>query len=147
MMPSDISWFGCPTQIHLGLGSHGRIADVLDRLQVERLFITLDPALVGGEFHHRVEAVLTDRRTVTATFTEIEPDPSVHTVERALVVARDLKAQAVLAVGGGSTIDVAKAVAILMTQGGRIQDYEGGLCRASQSRPPRVPGRRSQGRV
>jgi alcohol dehydrogenase len=46
-------------------------------------------------------------------------------VTRALAAAQGIDAQMVLAVGGGSTIDVAKAVAILATNGGRIQDYEG----------------------
>lgn len=44
---------------------------------------------------------------------------------RAYEVCRSNDAQAILALGGGSTIDVAKSVAILATNGGRIQDYEG----------------------
>ena len=60
-----------------------------------------------------------------SVFSEIEPDPSADSVEKALEISRALDAGLVLAVGGGSTIDVAKAVAIVSTNGGRIHDYEG----------------------
>ena len=69
---------------------------------------------------------LLDKDNISASiFTEIEPDPSVYTVEKAFDQWRSTAASAILAIGGGSTIDVAKAVAILATNGGQIRDYEG----------------------
>ncbi len=125
MMPSHLSWFGCPTQIHLGAGAHERLDEVLQRLGCTRLFVALDAALQGGAFYGRIAERLARLGVQTATFTEIEPDPSAQTVEKAFAVAQSVDAQAVLAIGGGSTMDVAKAVAILATNGGRIHDYEG----------------------
>lgn len=52
-------------------------------------------------------------------------EPGDRTVQDAFARCREQDAQALLAIGGKSTIDVAKAVGILMTNGGRIADYEG----------------------
>ena len=125
MLTSPISSFFCPTRIHLGIGAHTQLASVLQGYDCQRLFIALDRALQGGDFYQRIEAILAEQNIATAVFTDIEADPSDTTVERAFAVCRAHNATAILAVGGGSTMDVAKAVGILATNGGRIHDYEG----------------------
>lgn len=120
-----LSWYCCPTKIHLGVGAHEKIEEIVRELNCTRVFVALDAALQNSDLWQRIASLLRRAGMQTAVYTEIEPDPSAHTVERAFAVAKDLGAQAVLAVGGGSTMDVAKAVAILATNGGRIHDYEG----------------------
>ena len=120
-----IASFLCPTTIYMGVDSHKKIAEVVRKLPCKRLFIALDGALVNSDFYARIRQLLADEGVETATFTEIEPDPSAHTVERAFAVCQSHGATALLAIGGGSTIDVAKAVGILAANGGRIHDYEG----------------------
>ena len=114
MLTSPISSFFCPTRIHLGIGAHTQLASVLQGYDCQRLFIALDRALQGGDFYQRIEAILAEQNIATAVFTDIEADPSDTTVERAFAVCRAHNATAILAVGGGSTMDVAKAV---MTDG------------------------------
>jgi alcohol dehydrogenase len=58
-------------------------------------------------------------------FDEVEPDPSVETVEKGFRLHQQKKARVLVAIGGGSSIDTAKAIGILATNGGRIHDYEG----------------------
>jgi alcohol dehydrogenase len=58
-------------------------------------------------------------------FSAIEPDPSTSTVHKAFEQAQRFGPQVLLAIGGGSTMDAAKAVGILLTNGARIHDYEG----------------------
>lgn len=124
-MTGNFSSFFCPTRIHMGEGSHRLLADILRDAGAKRLFVAVDAALLPGEFFAGIRQMLDASGIAFATFSEIEPDPSAITVEKAFAIARELDAQAVLAVGGGSTMDVAKAVAILSTNGGRIHDYEG----------------------
>lgn len=124
-MTPDISGFFCPTRIHLGIGAHAQLGPVLQGYGCTRLFIALDRALQGSDFYRRIEAILAAQGIATAVFTDIEADPSDTTVERAFAVCQAHGATAILAVGGGSTMDVAKAVGILATNGGRIHDYEG----------------------
>lgn len=125
MTPNQISHFFCPTTIHMGVGSYRKIADALRQRGTRRLMILLDGALLKSEFYTQVEALLNDTVDDFTIFTEIEPDPSATTVEKAFAQCEATGATALLAIGGGSTMDVAKAVGILATNGGRIHDYEG----------------------
>jgi alcohol dehydrogenase len=124
-MNDFLSSFLCPTRIHMGRNAHEKLEEALRGFGAERVFVVADAAVADGELMQRVRAILARNGAATGTFTEVEPDPSAHTVERAFDACRALDAQLVLAVGGGSTMDVAKAVAILATNGGRIHDYEG----------------------
>jgi alcohol dehydrogenase len=125
MNPSQVSTYFCPTKIYLGSGAHKKLEDVIKQLKCERLFIAIDSALLNSSFFSEIKKMLDKLGVSTSTYTDIEPDPSAHTVEKAFAVCQQHRAQAILAIGGGSTMDVAKAVGILATNGGRIHDYEG----------------------
>jgi alcohol dehydrogenase len=122
---NPLSTFFCPTRIHMGVNSHRLVEDIVRGRACSRIFIAVDAALLEGEFFRGILAMLERCGATVAQFSDIEPDPSAHTVAKAFAVAQQVDAQLVLAVGGGSTMDVAKAVAILATNGGRIHDYEG----------------------
>jgi alcohol dehydrogenase len=109
----------------MGINSHAKLEEVMSDWDVKRLFMVVDHALVTTEFFSSVEKILKDHNTRYEVFADIEPDPSANTVEKAFEVYRASQASAVLALGGGSTMDVGKAVGILATNGGRIHDYEG----------------------
>ena len=117
--------FFCPTRIIVGAGSHGGIAEIVSSLKSERVFLVVDRALLSSEVMGNIAGSLQIRNIAVATYSDIEPDPSDLTVDRAFAQCREHRTDTVLALGGGSTIDVAKAVAILSTNGGRIHDYEG----------------------
>lgn len=121
----DQSSFFCPTRIVMGAGSTGQLRSILDGFAATRVFLAVDQALLESPFLADVLATLRAVGAVFEIFSEIEPDPHDTSVEQALALCGRLKAELILAVGGGSTIDVAKAVAIVSTNGGRIHDYEG----------------------
>ena len=62
----------------------------------------------------------------SAAFTETEGNPSTETVEKAVDAYKSSGADFIVAFGGGSPLDVAKAASILVTYGGKITEYEGG---------------------
>jgi len=115
----------CPTKIYLGFGAHKRLPEILAGLGVKHLLFLSDHGVATGEIFALVKEILAENGVAYDSFTDIEPEPGVGTVERAFCVYQADKAQALLALGGGSVMDVAKAVGILATNGGRIQDYEG----------------------
>lgn len=117
--------FFCPTRIHYGSGAHEKLASLFDTLNSKRVFITADPAMRSSPILARILAMLDEAGVAHSVFSEIEPDPSDTTVTKAFEQCRAHQATAILALGGGSTIDVGKAAGILMTNGGRINDYEG----------------------
>jgi alcohol dehydrogenase len=121
----DISTFSCPTKIHFGFDAHKRLADIVSTYGWKRIFLLIDPALVDGEFHRAIATILERTDIALGLFAEIEPEPKDTTLTKAFERCKAHRADAMIALGGGSTIDVAKAAAILMTNGGKISDYEG----------------------
>ena len=69
--------------------------------------------------------MLTKAGIRSEAFTETEGNPSTDTVENAAALFKESGAQMIVAFGGGSPLDVAKAVAVLGSYGGKITDYEG----------------------
>lgn len=125
MAVSEMSTFFCPTRLYMGIGAHRKLGDILAAQHCERLFVIIDGGLLAGEFYASIRAILKGQGIAVASYSEIEPDPSAATVERAFAACQAHQASALLAIGGGSAMDVAKAVGILATNGGRIHDYEG----------------------
>ena len=125
MQTMNISSFFCPTKIYMGIGSSSILEEIVRGLGCKKIFVALDAALLTSKFYADILQSLTQSGVEVVVFTEIEPDPSAHTVEKAFAACAQHQATALLAIGGGSTIDVAKAVGILATNGGCIHDYEG----------------------
>lgn len=115
----------CPTKLFMGINAHRKLDTVLSELEARQVFILSDPGVAATETYSIIENALNEYQISSSAFTEIESDPSDTTVETAYEHYQIGKAPVLLALGGGSTIDVAKAVAILATNGGRIHDYEG----------------------
>ena len=124
-MISAIQSFYCPSRIFMGINSHRKLQDIVKEWNIDKLFVLADAAVVKTEIFASIEKLLKDNKVEFDLFTEIEPDPSADTVHKAFDLYQKNKASAVLALGGGSTMDTAKGVCILATNGGRINDYEG----------------------
>jgi alcohol dehydrogenase len=122
---SNILSFYCPTNIYMGNGSHRKLDDLVKGWGIKKLFLLVDPAVLKTKIYSLVEDLLLKNKVIFESFSEIEPDPSARTVEKAFELQKKSGASTLLAIGGGSTIDVGKAVGILATNGGRIQQYEG----------------------
>jgi len=71
----------------------------------------------------RLGSLLTSHGTDVVVFDEVEPNPSVETVEKGGKLARDEGVGFVIGFGGGSAMDAAKGIAILAAQGGSLRDY------------------------
>ena len=63
---NGLSWYCCPTKIHLGVGAHEKIEDVVHELGCTRLFVAADEALLKSELFVRISALLR-RSGVSAT--------------------------------------------------------------------------------
>lgn len=120
----NISFFHCPTKIYMGINAHRNLQSLIREGKINKLFLLVDPAILKTELFSSVEEILKKNNLLYEIYSDIEPDPS-STVEEAYEAYKELEAPALLAIGGGSTIDAGKAVGILATNGGRIQQYEG----------------------
>lgn len=125
MAAKQIPPFYCPSKIHMGIGAHRQVEPIIRSRGDKRLFLVVDAALLDSEIFSNLKAILNRNDVAFSLFSEIEPDPSATTVAKAFELAKQQAPTVLLALGGGSAMDVAKAVGILSTNGGRIHDYEG----------------------
>jgi len=124
-MNANVQSFYCPTKIHMGINSHHKLNDIINEFKIDRLFVVVDGVIAKTEIFASVEKILKDNKIAYDLFSEVEPDPSAASVEKAFDLYKVNQAPFVLAVGGGSTMDTGKSVGILAKNGGRIKDYEG----------------------
>jgi alcohol dehydrogenase len=96
---------------------------VLDRLGGTRAMVICGPSILEkSDVVQRVQDVLGDR--CAGLFSGVAPHSPVHTLDEAMRLASDLKPDALVSVGGGSTHDTTKGIATLLGEGGKIQDHQ-----------------------
>ena len=112
---------------HTLIGRDGimKIPYFLRRLNAERILVVTDKGLIRTGIAGKVTAILDDANITYVIYDGVEPNPSVRIVNEAFTFYQQNQCDAIIAVGGGSPIDVAKAVSILSANGGKIQDYNG----------------------
>ena len=117
--------FAVPQNITFGAGALDKIPEAVSRMKVSKAFIISGPHLNKTGLVNLIASKLEEAGLSSESFTETEGNPSTDTVERAAAKFASSGADMIVAFGGGSPLDVAKAVAILGKYGGKITDYEG----------------------
>ena len=112
---------------HTLIGRDGitMIPHFLRRLSATRVLVVTDKGLMKIGTAGKVTAVLDDAKIDYVIYDGVQPNPTVTIVNEAFAFYQEKQCGAIIAIGGGSPIDVAKAVSILSANGGRIQDYNG----------------------
>lgn len=118
--------FTIPQNITVGAGSLSKLPELAKKLEKHKAYIISGPHLNKIGMVAKCEKALKEAGIESASFTETEGNPSTETVEKATKGFQDSKADFIVAFGGGSPLDVAKAVAVVATYGGDITSYEGG---------------------
>lgn len=106
--------FNTVGRIVSGAGEALKLAGYLQALEAGRVLLVTDPGLVSIGLIAPVVTALVDAGVAVTTFAEVREDPPESVVEAAAAVGREAGVDAVLAVGGGSSMDVAKVVAALL---------------------------------
>ena len=117
--------FQLPTRIVFGLGASEGVGQEAAALAAKRALVVTDPGLVSAGIVDLMTARLQAEGIESVVFSAVSSNPRDVEVEAGVAVARENGCDVLVAVGGGSAIDCAKAIGTLMTNGGRIQDYEG----------------------
>ena len=100
-----------------------------------RVLIVTGPRVSKEAYFAKIPAALTASGLICTVFSDTRPEPDVASIDAAAAVARQSGAKLLLAVGGGSPIDCAKAMAALATNEGSIREYLFGGSKTVQ-RPP-----------
>lgn len=117
--------FSVPQEIIFGSGSLNRLPELLKKQNAARVLLISGPHLNKMGVVGRLRDSIVSAGAACETFTDVEANPSMETVEKAAAAYRAFGADAIVAIGGGSPMDVAKAVGVVVTYGGSIAQYEG----------------------
>ncbi|MGP3535659.1 iron-containing alcohol dehydrogenase [Microbacterium sp. RD1] len=108
-------------RIQFGVGARATLAAEAEEAGIQRPLVISDPGLAGSGLLDTALASFDGR--ALPRFVDVPGNPPERVVHAALRVYRDRGCDGIVAVGGGSVLDTAKAVALLAEQGGRLEDY------------------------
>ncbi len=118
--------FSIPQNVVFGAGSLSKLPEIAAKLKKSKALIISGPHLEKIGLVEKCSDALETAGIESVSFCRTEANPSVETVEAATALYSESNADFIVAFGGGSPLDVAKAVAVIATYGGKITEYEGG---------------------
>lgn len=131
-----VSKFVIP-EVIFGIGTLAEVGGAVRRVGGQRPMLVSDPGVLAAGWVDRATPHLADVRVQWRLWHDLTPNPKDIEVHAAFESFVESGCDALLAIGGGSCIDLAKAVAILSGNGGQILEYEG-IDRATAPIPPMV---------
>ncbi len=115
-----------PTQVVFGQLAHDSAAAQLRAAQKQRVLLVSDPLLIELPWARQICSALEASGCSVIPYIHVSSNPELQEVHQGLQRAIEERVEAVVALGGGSVIDVAKAIAMLLTNGGSYTDYLSG---------------------
>src|SRR5450830_528450 len=112
-----------PTRIVYGENTVKEVGIEVGDLGCSKAFVITDPGVVEAGLTERVVKALGGKHA--GTYDEVIQDSGHHIINQAAEAVRKSGADCLVSIGGGSVIDTAKAVSILLKSGGQIGDYTG----------------------
>jgi len=125
--------YNCPTAIIAGHGALSSISKSIVDLGCRRALILTDPGVRKAGLADLVINALGD--FCVGIYDKIPPDPDLESVDAATEAARELRADCIVSVGGGSVIDTAKGVCVTLKNGGKANDHLNFLVLAEPQTP------------
>lgn len=127
--------FFMPVQNIIGAGALAQAMDAIAALGLKKALIVTDGGLSKMGVADQIGGLLKEKGIDYAVFDQVQPNPTVSNVNAGLAKLKESGADCVVSLGGGSSHDAAKAVAIVAANGGKIEDYEG----LDKSKKPQMP--------
>ncbi|MCL2763857.1 MAG: iron-containing alcohol dehydrogenase [Treponema sp.] len=119
-----------------GPGSISLIPELLHKQKVNKPLLVTDNGLVKAGIVQRIIDVLVKAQFAYAVFTDVEPNPSVSTVNKIQKFYLDQGCDGIIALGGGSSMDAAKGAAARVARPKKSVNQLGGLLRVLRKMPP-----------
>ncbi len=117
--------FKIPQNIEFGMGSLKKLPEILKESHSKHVFLISDHGLESVGTVKKIQDIIEAGGVICTAYLEVKPNPTVAIVEEAAALYKESGATSIIALGGGSPMDVAKAVGVLSNYGGKITDYEG----------------------
>ena len=113
------------TRVIYGAGTLSRLGELCVALGGKRILVVTDRGLYSAGHVDRAREIISAAGGEVVLFDDVQPNPTTDDVDRGLEVARGAEVDLIVGLGGGSSMDCAKGINFLLTNGGRMQDYWG----------------------
>ena len=123
------------TRVVFGPGKISELGTLAAELGAQRVLLVTDQGLETAGHPQKGIAALESAGLSVALFDDVHPNPTTDDVDRGLAIAQAAHIDLIVGLGGGSSMDCAKGINFLLTNGGRIEDYWG----ANKARLPMLP--------
>ena len=117
--------FQVPVRVIFGNGSLNTLEQECSVLGTDKIMLVTDEGIVNTPAFSMVIDNLSQANIKPVVFSGVVPDPDAECLEKGLNLLHQSKCQALIALGGGSSIDTTKGISILATNPPPIQQYEG----------------------
>jgi alcohol dehydrogenase len=134
MTPKPISHYIWPGQVKFGFGAVEWVGQEVKALSAQHVFVIADPGVVAAGLVGPVMASLKLAGLSCDLYDRVVPNPDTESVDAATTAFHDSQANCIVAIGGGSGLDTAKAVRLAAGGGGKIAEYA--LLLGDKTRPP-----------
>jgi alcohol dehydrogenase class IV len=119
-----VATISLPRMMSIGGGALKELPELLGRFGIAKPLVVTDPFMKSSGVLDKLTAVLDKAGIVWQDFSDTVPDPTSTVIEAGAAILAEGGFDGLVALGGGSPIDTAKAMAILAANGGRIRDYK-----------------------
>jgi alcohol dehydrogenase len=117
--------FFISSNIIFGKGSVAELPGLIQKHGLKKIMVVYDGGVKAAGIADQIVEQVKASGADYVIFDGVIPNPTNQVVEQAAALAKEEEVQGFVAVGGGSSIDLAKAVNVLMTNPGKIEDYGG----------------------
>lgn len=108
-----------------GVGSRRRVGQYVRNMMARRVFVVSDPGVIAAGWLENVRADLAEVGAETVIFKDVSPNPRSHEVMAGAELYAREHCDVIVALGGGSVMDCAKAIGIVHTNDRHVMDFEG----------------------
>ena len=122
-----------------GAGVIRRLGERARALNIKKALLIAGPVMKRIGRTDEVQEILEGSGIGSVVFSEVEPDPPVEEVEKASKLYNEKGCDGFVAVGGGSSLDAAKAIAVRVSQPGILTDYDSMVGGTAKIKPPIPP--------
>lgn len=129
--------FQTTANIIAGIGSIQQLATLLKDAQYTKILLVTDPGMLQHQLHTPILNIFTAISVEYTIYSDVQADPPEHIMLEAVAFSKQHQVDAIIGFGGGSSLDVAKVIALLADprQSQSIQDIYG----VNNAKAPRLP--------
>jgi alcohol dehydrogenase len=117
--------FQSRTRLVFGDGALTRVGELAEESVFNRTLLVADRGMLKSGYVEQAATFLQSARIEVFAFHDFDSEPDSLMVESGRQFASELSIDSILAIGGGSSLDMAKGINFVLTNGGRMQDYWG----------------------